>query len=84
MLETALEAEQLGHECGQRPVGANMRNGAKSKTVLTEIRRVEIDVARRRCATHEPALPPRRGRQIRVCRASSCRGRLRIDRRALS
>jgi putative transposase len=39
-LETALEAEptkHLGHEHGQTPIGANMRNGTRSKTVLTEI-----------------------------------------------
>jgi putative transposase len=40
VLETALEAEltgHLGHEHGQTPVAANMRNGTRSKTVLTEI-----------------------------------------------
>ena len=45
--ETALEAEliaHLWHERGQTPVAANMRNGTKSKTVLTEIGPFEIEV----------------------------------------
>ena len=40
VLETALEAElteHLGHEHGQTPIAENMRNGTRSKTVLTEI-----------------------------------------------
>jgi transposase-like protein len=40
VLETALEAElteHLGHEYGGTPIAANMRNGARLKTVLTEI-----------------------------------------------
>ena len=40
VLETALEAElteHLGHEHGAAPLGTNMRNGTRSKTVLTEI-----------------------------------------------
>jgi transposase-like protein len=38
VLETALDAElteHLGHEHGQKPVGANMRNGTRAKTVGT-------------------------------------------------
>lgn len=40
VLETALEAElteHLGHEHGGTPLTANMRNGTRTKTVLTEI-----------------------------------------------
>jgi hypothetical protein len=47
VLETALEAElteHLGHNHGQTPIAANMRNGTRSKTVLTEIGPVEIEV----------------------------------------
>jgi putative transposase len=47
VLETALEAElteHLGHDHGQTPIGGNMRNGTRSKTVLTEIGPVEIEV----------------------------------------
>ena len=53
VLETALEAElteHLGHEHGQTPVGANMRNGTRSKTVLTEVGR-----SRLRCPVIETA-----------------------------
>src|SRR5262245_40884393 len=40
VLETALEAEMvehLGHEHGEMPLGSNVRNGTRTKTVLTEI-----------------------------------------------
>ncbi|WP_241709624.1 transposase [Arthrobacter bambusae] len=45
VLETALEAElteHLGHEHGQTPIAADMRNGTRPKTVLTEIGPVEM------------------------------------------
>ena len=51
VLETALEAElteHLGHEHGAAPLGLNMRNGTRAKTVLTEIGPVEIEVPRDR------------------------------------
>lgn len=51
VLKTALEAERtehLGHEHGQTPIAANMRNGTRAKTVLTEIGPVEIEVPRDR------------------------------------
>ena len=41
VLETARNAElteHLGHEHGGTPIGENMRNGTRTKTVLTEIR----------------------------------------------
>lgn len=47
VLETALEAElteHLGHDHGQTPIAANMRNGTRPKTVLTEIGPVQIEV----------------------------------------
>lgn len=56
MLDTALEAElteYLGHEHGQIPIAANMRNGARSQTVLTgdrpfrDLRCPAIDFSRR-------------------------------------
>lgn len=43
----ALEAEltrHLGHEHGQTPIAANMRNGTRPKTVVTGIGPVEIAV----------------------------------------
>ena len=45
VLEIALNAElteHLGHEHGGTPMTANMRNGTRTKTVLTEIGPVEI------------------------------------------
>jgi putative transposase len=48
VLEAALEAEMSEHLGSDKhdPVGRNYRNGVRSKTVLTEIGPVEIDVAR--------------------------------------
>lgn len=57
VLESALEAElteHLGHEHGQTPIGANMRNGTRTKTVLTEIGPVQIEVPRDREGSFEP------------------------------
>jgi transposase-like protein len=65
--ETALEAElteHLGHEHGQRPIAANMRNGTRSKTVLTEIGPVEIEVPRDRGGSFEPVIVPKRKRRL--------------------
>ncbi len=67
VLETALEAElteHLGHEHGQRPIGANMRNSTRSKTVLTEIGPVEIKVPRDRDGSFEPVIVPKRKRRL--------------------
>lgn len=47
VLETALNAElteHLGHDHGGNPIAANMRNGTRLKTVLTEIGPIEIEV----------------------------------------
>jgi putative transposase len=54
VLETALEAElteHLGPEHGRTPNAVNMRNGTGSKTVLTEIGPVEIEVLRKGSST---------------------------------
>lgn len=62
VLETALEAEMtehLGYEKHASSNGENARNGTRSKTVLTEVGAVEIDVreivtgrsSRRSCAS---------------------------------
>ena len=67
VLETALEAElteHLGHEHGQTPIGANMRNGTRSKVVLTEIGPVEIEVPRDRDGSFEPVIVPKRKRRL--------------------
>jgi transposase-like protein len=59
VLETALEAElteHLGHEHGQTPIASSMRNGTRSKIVLTEIGPVEIEVPRDRDGSFEPVI----------------------------
>jgi putative transposase len=69
VLETALEAEMsehLGydkHDAAGRNRG-NSRNGTRSKTVLTEIGPVEIDVPRDRDGTFEPAIVRKRQRRL--------------------
>lgn len=67
VLETALEAElteHLGHEHGHTPIAANMRNGTRSMTVLTEIGPVEIEVPRDRDGSFEPVIVPKRKRRL--------------------
>jgi transposase-like protein len=69
VLETALEAEltdHLGYEkhdpAGRN--GQNSRNGARSKTVITEVGPVELDVPRDRDGTFEPRIVPKRARRL--------------------
>jgi transposase-like protein len=67
VLETVLEAEMtehLGHEHGETPLGSNMRNGLRTKTVLTEIGPVEIEVPRDRDGSFEPVIVPKRKRRL--------------------
>lgn len=67
VLETAQEAElteHLGHEHGKTPIAGNMRNGTRSKTVLTEIGPVEIEVPRDRDGSFEPVILPKRKRRL--------------------
>lgn len=67
VLETALEAElteHLGHEHGETPMGSNLRNGMRAKTVLTEIGPVEIEVPRDRDGSFEPVIVPKRKRRL--------------------
>jgi putative transposase len=69
VLETALEAEledHLGypkHAVEGRDKG-NSRNGVRSKTVLTEIGEVEIDVPRDRDGSFEPKIVAKRQRRL--------------------
>jgi putative transposase len=69
VLETALESEltdHLGYE-KHDPVGrngGNSRNGARSKTVITEVGPVELDVPRDREGTFEPRIVPKRARRL--------------------
>jgi putative transposase len=67
VLETVLEAElteHLGHEHGEPPLGSNMRNGIRAKTVLTEIGPVQIEVPRDRDGSFEPVIVPKRKRRL--------------------
>ncbi|WP_225872151.1 IS256 family transposase, partial [Scrofimicrobium canadense] len=59
VLETALEAEMtehLGYEKHTVSESENARNGTRSKTVLTEIGAVEIDVPRDRDGSFQPKI----------------------------
>ena len=69
VLETALEAEMTEHlgydkhdSMGRN--GGNSRNGTRTKTVLTEIGPVDIEVPRDRDATFTPAIVRKRQRRL--------------------
>jgi transposase-like protein len=67
VLETALEAElteHLGHEHGGIRTGSNERNGTRTKTLLTEIGPVQIEVPRDREGGFEPVIVPKRRRRL--------------------
>ena len=69
ILETGLEVEMdehLGytkHDAAGRD-GGNSRNGARSKTVITEVGPVEVDVPRDRDSSFEPAIVKKRQRRL--------------------
>jgi len=69
VLEAALEAEMTEH-VGYEPYdpaghnSGNSRNGARAKTVITEIGPVEISVPRDRAGTFEPVIVPKRKRRL--------------------
>lgn len=69
VLETALDeelTEHLGYPPGERAAktGSNERNGTRSKTVLTEIGPVELDVPRDRDGSFEPTIVRKRQRRL--------------------
>ncbi|MEU3566795.1 IS256 family transposase [Kitasatospora sp. NPDC006786] len=69
ILESALEGEMTDHLGYEKhdPAGAgsgNSRNGIRSKTVLTEVGPVEIDVPRDREGSFEPQLVRKRQRRL--------------------
>ena len=67
VVETAENAElteYLGREHGGAPIGENMRNGTRVKTVLTEIGSVEIEVPKDRDGSFEPVIVPKRKRRV--------------------
>src|SRR4051812_43381793 len=69
VLESSLEGEldaHLGyakHEAAGRD-GGNSRNGRRSKTVLTEVGPVEVDVPRDRDGSFEPVIVRKRQRRL--------------------
>jgi putative transposase len=77
VLETSLEAElteHLGYE-PYDPTGhhsGNSRNGTRTKTVLTEIGPVEIEVPRDRAGSFEPVIVPKRRRRLNGVDALVC------------
>src|SRR3712207_6060744 len=69
VLETALEAEMSEHLGYERhdPAGRdgrNSRNGTRTKTVLTEIGPVQIEVPRDRDASFDPVIVRKRQRRL--------------------
>jgi transposase-like protein len=69
VLETGLEvemSEHLGYDkhAPEGRDGGNSRNGTRTKTVLTEIGPVGLDVPRDRAGTFEPATVPKRQRRL--------------------
>ncbi len=67
VLETALEAEMtehLGYEKHQVTDSDNARNGTRSKTVLTEIGPVQIEVPRDRDGSFDPKIVRKRQRRL--------------------
>jgi transposase-like protein len=68
VIETALNeemTEHLGHEKHGQPATDNVRNGMRSKTVLTEASgHVEVDVPRDRAGTFEPQIVKKRQRRL--------------------
>ena len=70
VLEAGLEAEMAGHlgydkhEAAGRN-GGNSRNGARAKTVITEVGPVDIEVPRDRESSFAPATVPKRARRLR-------------------
>ena len=69
VLETALEVEMEDHlgyakHAPEGRDGGNSRNGTRSKTVLTEVGDVEIDVPRDRDGSFDPRIVKKRQRRL--------------------
>lgn len=67
VIETALDAEMtehLGYEKHQVTDSENARNGTRTKTVVSEIGPVEIEVPRDRDASFEPKIVRKRQRRL--------------------
>lgn len=69
LLESMLEGEMTDH-VGYEPYdpaghhSGNSRNGARTKTVITEIGPIELEVPRDRAGTFEPVVVPKRRRRL--------------------
>ena len=69
VLESMLQAEMTEH-VGYEPYdpaghhSGNSRNGTRSKTVITEIGPLELEVPRDRAGTFEPVIVPKRKRRL--------------------
>jgi transposase-like protein len=69
VLESMLQAELTEH-VGYEPYdpaghhSGNSRNGTRSKTVITEIGPIEVEVPRDRAGTFEPVIVPKRKRRL--------------------
>ncbi len=57
-------SEHLGHEHDGTPIGENIRNGTRVKTVLTETGPVEIEVPSDRDGSAEAVIVPKRKRRL--------------------
>lgn len=67
ILESALEGEitdHLGYEKHEKTSSGNTRNGSRSKTVVTEVGPVEIEVPRDREGSFEPQIVRKRQRRL--------------------
>jgi hypothetical protein len=68
VIETALSeemTEHLGHPKHGEPVGGNIRNGTRAKTVLTDASgHLQIEVPRDRAGTFEPQIVKKRQRRL--------------------
>jgi putative transposase len=77
LLESALEAEMTEH-VGYEPYdpaghhSGNSRNGTRTKTVLTDIGPVELEVPRDRAGSFEPVIVPKRKRRLGGVDAMVC------------
>ncbi|MDJ0386164.1 transposase, partial [Streptomyces sp. G-G2] len=67
ILESALEGEipdHLGHEKHEKAGSGNTRNGTRSKTVVTEVGPVVLEVPRDREGSFEPQIVKKRQRRL--------------------
>ncbi|MFD9420620.1 IS256 family transposase [Streptomyces goshikiensis] len=67
ILESALEgeiADHLGHEKHEKAGSGNTRNGTRSKTVVTEVGPVVLEVPRDREGSFEPQIVKKRQRRL--------------------